>query len=106
MSLIGTYVASSITINNRTGQGADGRATFGASTSTTARVLDKSGVVRGKEGNDLTYDRVIHLKPTETIAVRDKITYDGVAHEVVFLREGRDIGNTLDHYKAMVVRLG
>lgn len=107
MSLIETLVADSITITPKGTLGADGRRQFdGTAVTTTARVTDFSGVLRPDTGREVTYDRVVYLKPTETVAVGDKITFDSTDHEIVELRRMIGISGALFHYKAMVKRIG
>ena len=107
MSLIEMLATDSITITPKGTLGADGRRAFdGTAVTTTARVIDRSGVLRPDTGREVTYDRVVYLLPGETVAAGDKITAGSVDHEVVELRQVDAIDGRLDHYKAMVKRIG
>jgi hypothetical protein len=100
MGLITAYATDAITITPKGTLGGDSRYAYDGSTvSTYARVSVKSGVRKDENGKDWMYRFRVWLKPTETVALQDKITFNGTTYIVKELFERDDITGTLDHYE-------
>jgi len=102
MSLIAAYANDAVTITPRGPLGGDGRYSDGTPVVTTGWVNDRSGWYRNKDGTEITYTRVVYLKPDEAINEGDKVTYNGVTHVVVMVKRNNDVSNVSEHIKAML----
>lgn len=101
MGLTTAYSTDAITITPKGSLGGDARYDYsGATVSTYARVSVTSGVRKDANGKDWMYKFRVWFKPTETIALQDKITFNGTSYIVKELMERDDIMGTLDHYEA------
>ncbi len=101
MGLITAYATDAITLTSKGTLGGDSRYAYdGTTVSTYARVSVKSGVRKDENGKDWMYRFRVWFKSTETVALQDKITFDGMTYIVKELKERDDITGTLDHYEA------
>jgi hypothetical protein len=103
MSLIDAYTTETVTITPKGTLSKFG--TYdkdGTAVTTRARVLDKSGVRRSNTSDEIVYSKVMWLRPTDTIALLDQVTHDGVNHEVIDIVKPRDIAGVLSHIKVFV----
>ncbi len=102
VSLIAAYLNDSITITPKGARLYDGRSADGTPVNTTADIRDKTGYVRDKDGNEITYTRIVYLDPSETIAVGDKVTFQSVEHIVVAVKRNQDLAGTAQQIRAMI----
>ncbi len=107
MTLITDYRADSITIKPKGTITGEGRYPYdGTPVNTTARVINRSGMIRDGRGDEITWDREMFMAPTETVELQDKITFDSVDHEVVGKYIPRDVAGTQQYIKIKVKALG
>ena len=94
MGLIDAYAQDAITITPKGTADADGTYDFdGTAVVTTARVVNKTGLIRRENGREITYTKTAFLKPDDTVTVGDKITILTIAHEVLEVYPIEDISN-------------
>ena len=106
MALIDAYTADSITITPKGTLGSDSRYAYnGTPVVTTAWVVDAAGTLFAGTGREITYDRTMYVKDSETLVVGDKIAYNSTDHEVVEIKRWKDLSSTAEHKKVMVRRL-
>jgi len=104
MSIINDYLTESITITPKGTLQKDGTYAYdGTAVSTSARVTDKVVRVRTETGDEIIFDRVFWLSPSESLATGDRITWNSTNHEVMEIREGRFlVGGESNHLKVLV----
>lgn len=82
MSITG-LLNQTLTLYNRSGRGGDGRPTFGAGTSISARLQPKTKRKPLGNGDVLIIDAMAYVGPDVTINSDDKITAGGVTYRVL-----------------------
>jgi len=100
MGLIDDYLTHSVTITPKGTLGGDGKYDFdGTDISTTACVMDSKKIVKTSATTEIIADREFWLKPTVSVSVGDRITWDSTNHEVIALRKGRFLDGEDNHIK-------
>lgn len=106
MSLLHEYANEAVTITPAAATPLlNGQPDYTSTTSvlTTARVLDKTKNEYRPDATVTIYDRIFLLKPSETINVGDRITYNSTNHEVVEIKRGQHLDGIVNHKKVMVL---
>ncbi len=103
MGMLSGYTNEAITIVGRGTLGGDGEYDkTGTSTATTAFVKNRRGIVRNRDGEDVVFDKELWLDSSETVQLDDKLTHDSIDHEVIALRDGKDMYGNADFIKVFV----
>ena len=103
MSIIGDYCTEAITITKKGALGADGvRSYTGTATTTTARVADRAYNKLLPHGIVGINARVFYVRPSEDIALGDRITYGANVHDIVELYKPKDLNGTIQYIMAEV----
>ena len=100
--MIGEYMVDSITIQPRGTADKFGSFPYNiATTVTTARVQRKRGTVLREQGRIVEYTHVVWVRPTETIALEDRIIYASTNYTVLAIEE-RDFVDGADNHKRLL----
>jgi len=94
--MLDAYALQTITITPKGTLGSDGKYDFdGTSVETKAGVLEKAGLFKRPEGEEVVYNKIALLKRGETVAIGDRITHGSVDHEVLRVNHKRGLGGGL-----------
>lgn len=103
MSFIGDYCVDSISIYPKGTPGGDGTYPYNvAVVNTTARVQRKRGTLMRPPGVMYEFTHVIWIRPTETVALEDRIVYSGQNYTIFGIEE-RDFLDGTDSHKRLYV---
>lgn len=101
MGLVDAYTTDDVTITSKGTLGGDGAYDWdGASKSVKARVEHKSGVRKSGDGKEWVYTLKIYFRGDATIALQDRVTFDGSNYTVKDLDSFDGLDGKLDHYVA------
>lgn len=103
MSITG-LLNQTITIQAKSGYGANGRETVGASVSVKGRVQLKAKRVLLPNGSTVTIDGVAYVPSTTTVDTDYKVTYLGVSYKVVARYAVPDQMGSTHHIKLELVK--
>ena len=107
MSIITDYALNTVTRTPRGTLQGDGTYDFsGAATSIKARITDKQQKQWSSDRWEVIYDRIFWVAGDVTVNMGDRLTWDSVAHEVVDVRVGRFMDNSINHKKIMCKIVG
>ena len=101
---INRYLNQTVTIKSRTGYDAYGKPTVSSASTIEARIQEKTNSLVDDNGQEFLTDAELWVKPAQTIAVDDVITFDGNAYKVVRVDTKRTFTGTIDHKKVYLVK--
>lgn len=92
------YMTEAVTVTGRGSANGFGVYQYnGTSRDTVARVRDRRGTIKADGGREIAYDRVFSVDSDIAVTIGDRVTYSGVAHEVLSIVISRDVAGEIDH---------
>lgn len=89
--MIGPYLSQTVTLDRRTGSSSYGESTYSAAASLSARVQQKTKLIRTAQGMEVLSDAQVYLESGTAILPGDRLTYDGTAYQVLSVQRSRGL---------------
>jgi len=101
---VNRYLNQTVTIKSRTGYDAYGKPTKGSTSTIEARIQEKTNRLIDDKGQQFRTDAELWLKPTQTIALDDVVTFESTTYKVVRIDTKRGFTGNKDHKKVYLVK--